>query len=72
VWTQIAELALALAGHWSGTGKWLLGKPGDADRKLAARMVARHRGPGRADRRRGRDAGAGRRATLGRAEADEH
>jgi hypothetical protein len=40
VWTQVAELALALAGHWSGTGKWLLRELRDADPELAARMVA--------------------------------
>ncbi len=40
VWTQAAELALALAGYWSGSGKWLLRELRDADPGLAARMVA--------------------------------
>jgi hypothetical protein len=40
VWMQTAELALALAGHWSGSGKWLLRELRDADPELAARMVA--------------------------------
>ena len=39
-WTATAELALVLAGHWLGTGKWLLRELRAADPELADRMVA--------------------------------
>lgn len=40
-WTSVAQQALALADHWTGTSKWLLRElrdlyPGLADRWLAA------------------------------------
>jgi len=40
VWTSAAELALLLAGHWLGSGKWLLRELRAADPVLADRMVA--------------------------------
>ncbi len=40
VWTATAELALALAGHWGGSGKWLLRELRDADPALARRLVS--------------------------------
>lgn len=40
LWTATAELALMLASHWSGSGKWLLRELHDADPELADRMVA--------------------------------
>jgi hypothetical protein len=47
VWTAAAELALVLAGHWSGTGKWLLRELRAADPGLADRLVAAIGDPGR-------------------------
>lgn len=41
-WTAVAERALALADHWTGTGKWLLRELRDHDRDLADRWVAAH------------------------------
>jgi hypothetical protein len=40
LWTATAELALVLAGHWLGTGKWLLRELRAADPALAGRMTA--------------------------------
>jgi hypothetical protein len=40
VWLATAELALLLAGHWGGSGKWLLRELRDADPALAGRLVA--------------------------------
>jgi hypothetical protein len=40
VWTATAELALMLAGHWGGSGKWLLRELRDADSGLAQRLVS--------------------------------
>jgi hypothetical protein len=40
VWTSAAELALMLAGHWLGSGKWLVRELRTADPLLADRMVA--------------------------------
>jgi hypothetical protein len=40
VWTATAELALVIAGHWLGTGKWLVRELRAADPELADRMVA--------------------------------
>jgi hypothetical protein len=40
VWTSAAELALMLAGHWLGSGKWLVRELRAADPVLADRMVA--------------------------------
>jgi hypothetical protein len=50
VWTQTAELALILAGHWGGSGKWLLRELRDADLALAERMVAAIGDPARLTR----------------------
>jgi hypothetical protein len=47
VWTATAELALVLAGHWLGTGKWLLRELREADPVLADRMVAAIGSPAR-------------------------
>jgi hypothetical protein len=46
VWTQTAELALVLAGHWLGSGKWLLRELRDGDPALAERLVAATGDPG--------------------------
>ncbi len=40
VWQATAELALVQAGHWLGSGKWLLRELRDADPALAGRLVA--------------------------------
>jgi len=47
VWTATAELALMLAGHWLGSGKWLLRELRAADPLLADRMVAAIGSPAR-------------------------
>ena len=47
VWRQTAELALLLAGHWLGSGKWLLRELRAADPALAAELVAASDDPGR-------------------------
>ena len=41
-WTTAAQQALALSGHWTGTGKWLLRELRDLDHHLAARWLAAH------------------------------
>ena len=40
VWTATAELALLLAGHWLGSGKWQLRELRSADPALAGQMAA--------------------------------
>jgi len=40
LWTATAQLALVLAGHWLGTGKWLLRELRAADPVFAGRMTA--------------------------------
>jgi len=40
LWRQTAELALLLAGHWLGGGKWLLRELRAADPALAAQLIA--------------------------------
>jgi len=47
VWTSAAGLALMLAGHWLGSGKWLLRELRAADPVLADRMVAAIGSPAR-------------------------
>ncbi|GLZ75285.1 nucleotidyltransferase [Actinorhabdospora filicis] len=43
LWLAAANLALLAAGHWTGTGKWLLRELRDLDPALAARWTeARH------------------------------
>jgi hypothetical protein len=49
-WVATAELALALAGHWSGSAKWLLRELRDAEPALADRMVAAIGDPERVQR----------------------
>jgi hypothetical protein len=44
-WTTAAEQALAFAGHWTGTGKWLLRELRDLDAGLADRWLAAHGAP---------------------------
>lgn len=39
-WTETARQALALSGHWTGNGKWLLREIRDLDRDLADRWLA--------------------------------
>ena len=39
-WIRSAEVALAVARHWTGSGKWLLRELRDMDSRLAARWVA--------------------------------
>ena len=39
-WTAAAQLALAGAGHWTGTGKWLLRELRDLDPVAAGRWLA--------------------------------
>ena len=46
-WRQTAELALLLAGHWLGGGKWLLRELRAADPALAAELVAASGDPAR-------------------------
>jgi hypothetical protein len=46
LWAGTAELALILAGHWSGSAKWLLRELRDADPVLAERMVTAIGDPG--------------------------
>ena len=41
-WIAVAEQALALADHWTGSGKWLLRELRDLDAELADRWVAAH------------------------------
>jgi len=41
-WTSVAEQALALSDHWTGTGKWLLREFRDLDHDLAGRWLAAH------------------------------
>ncbi|MEV6969632.1 nucleotidyltransferase domain-containing protein [Hamadaea sp. NPDC051192] len=40
LWTASAQQALALAGHWTGTSKWLLRELRDLDAELAGRWLA--------------------------------
>jgi hypothetical protein len=40
LWTASAQQALALAGHWIGTSKWLLRELRDHDAELASRWLA--------------------------------
>jgi hypothetical protein len=47
VWTEIAELALILAGSWLGGGKWLLRELRAADPALAAELLAAAGDPAR-------------------------
>jgi hypothetical protein len=47
VWAATAQLALMLAGHWLGSGKWLLRELRAADPVLADRMVAAIGSPAR-------------------------
>lgn len=44
-WTAVAEQALALADHWTGTGKWLLRELRDHDADFADQWVAAHADP---------------------------
>jgi len=44
-WTRTAELALHAAGHWSGSGKWLLRELVDLDPGFAGRWLAAHSDP---------------------------
>ena len=41
-WTSVAQQALALADHWTGTSKWLLRELRDLDSGLADRWLAAH------------------------------
>jgi hypothetical protein len=41
-WITAARQALALGGHWVGTGKWLLRELRDMDNDLATRWLAAH------------------------------
>jgi hypothetical protein len=41
-WTAVAQQALALADHWTGTSKWLLRELRDLDPALAGRWLACH------------------------------
>jgi hypothetical protein len=41
-WVAVAQDALALGGHWTGNGKWLLRELRDLDRDLADRWVGAH------------------------------
>lgn len=41
-WTAVAQHALALAGHWTGHGKWLLRELRDLDPALARRWIEAH------------------------------
>lgn len=41
-WTAVAQEALALAGHWTGHGKWLLRELRDLDPDFARRWVEAH------------------------------
>jgi hypothetical protein len=45
LWTASAQQALALAGHWTGTSKWLLRELRDLDAGLAERWLAAHGDP---------------------------
>lgn len=45
LWLGTAELALSLARHWTGGGKWLLRELRDLDPGLAGRWVAAHGDP---------------------------
>ncbi len=40
VWRETAELALAAAGAWSGTGKWLMRELRDLDTREGSRLAA--------------------------------
>ena len=48
-WTRAAENLLAFAGHWPGTGKWLLRGLRDLDPDLAARWLDAAGDTGRAE-----------------------
>ncbi|GIE86068.1 nucleotidyltransferase [Actinoplanes regularis] len=41
-WTSVAQQALGLADHWTGTSKWLLRELRDLDDGLADRWLAAH------------------------------